>query len=51
MVDQGQMTQERYDGWNQRQEELLAGLQNGTITAMWSDSMVYFEDVPTESGN
>ena len=51
MVDQGQMTQERYDEWNRRQEELLASLQNGTITAMRTDNTVYFEDVPAQSGD
>lgn len=47
MVEQGQMTRVDYDRWNQREEEILAGLRDGTKTAvMGDDGTIYVNDVP-----
>lgn len=43
MVSTGNMTQADYDEWNQRQEEILAGLRNGTLEGRIVDGTIYFD--------
>lgn len=43
MVSAGNMTQADYDEWNQRQEEILTGLRNGTLEGRIVDGTIYFD--------
>ena len=43
MVSDGNMTQADYDEWDQRQEEILAGLRNGTLEGRIADGTIYFD--------
>lgn len=45
MVSAGNMTQADYDEWDQRQEEILAGLRNGTLEGSIVDGTIYFDPV------
>ncbi len=48
MVSIGNMTQEEYDEWDQRQEEILEGLQSGAFEGRVVDGTVYFDPIASE---
>ena len=48
MVSAGSMTQAYYDDWDRRQEEILAGLRNGTLEGRIVDGTIYFEPAAGE---
>lgn len=48
MVSTGNMTQADYDEWNQRQEDILAGLRSGTLEGRIVDDVIYFDPIANE---